>query len=80
MLYQFRIDTLLHFCACLLIATLLYPLIGWWSMGAAIVAGIAKEAYDYYDYGHFSLHDILADIAGTAVSIPFCLIIKAIIQ
>lgn len=72
-------DKLLHFLCCCGICLLLYPLIGWWSIGTAVATGVGKELYDWKDYGGFSWWDIVADIAGTAVSIPVILLIKTII-
>jgi len=73
------LDKKLHFSVCLSITLLLYPLIGWWSAGTALATGVGKELYDLHDYGLFSWWDIVADIAGTAVSIPVILLIKTII-
>ena len=69
-------DKLLHFLCCFGIALVLYPIIGWWSIGAAVAAGVGKELYDLHDYGLFSWWDIVADIAGTAVGAIIIAIIK----
>ncbi len=31
-----------------------------------MIVGVAKETYDYYDYGNFSKSDLLADGLGCA--------------
>lgn len=73
------LDKKLHFSVCLGICLLLYPLIGWWSIGTAIATGVGKELYDYKDYGLFSWWDIAADLAGTAVAVLIIIIIKVMI-
>ena len=73
------LDKKLHFSVCLGICLLLYPLIGWWSIGTAIATGVGKEMFDYKDYGLFSWWDIAADLAGTAVAVLIITIIKVII-
>lgn len=73
-------DKLLHFLCCFGIALVLYPIIGWWSIGAAVAAGVGKELYDLHDYGLFSWWDIVADIAGTAAGAIIIAIIKLLIS
>lgn len=73
------LDMKLHFSVCLGICLLLYPLIGWWSIGTAIATGVGKEMYDYRDYGLFSWWDIAADLTGTVVAVTIITIIKVII-
>lgn len=73
-------DKLLHFFVCFGITLLLYPLIGWWSIGTAIATGVGKELYDWKDYGLFSWADIIADIAGTAAGAAIIAIIKLLIS
>lgn len=72
-------DKLLHFLCCCGICLVLYPIIGWWSIGAAVAAGVGKELYDLHDYGLFSWWDIAADLAGVLASIPIILLLKTII-
>ena len=72
-------DKLLHFLCCCGIALVLYPLIGWLSIGAAVAAGVGKELYDLHDYGLFSWWDIAADLAGVLASVPIILLLKTII-
>lgn len=73
-------DKLLHFLCCFGIALVLFPLIGWWSIGTALATGVGKELYDLHDYGLFSWWDIVADIAGTAVGAIIIAIIKLLIS
>lgn len=72
-------DKLLHFLCCCGIALVLYPIIGWWSIGAAVAAGVGKELYDLHDYGLFSWWDIAADLAGVLASVPIILLLKTIL-
>ena len=69
-------DKFLHFLCCCGIALVLYPLIGWWSIGAAVAAGVGKELYDWRDYGLFSWGDIIADMLGVVVAIIILILIK----
>ena len=71
-------DKLLHFSVCFAISLLLFPLIGWWSIGTAIATGLGKELYDWRDYGLFSWEDIAADLAGTAAAILTIIIARMI--
>lgn len=72
-------DKLLHFLCCCGIVLVLFPIIGWWSIGTAVAAGVGKELYDLHDYGLFSWWDIVADLAGVLASIPIILLLKTII-
>lgn len=74
-----QLDKLLHFFVCFGITLLLYPLIGWWSIGTAIATGVGKELYDWRDYGLFSWGDILADMAGIVAAVLMITIIKILI-
>lgn len=69
-------DKKLHFAVCFGITLLLFPLIGWWSIGTAIATGVGKELYDWRDYGTFSWGDIAADILGVIVAIIILILIK----
>lgn len=73
------LDKKLHFSVCLGICLLLYPLIGWWSIGTAIATGVGKELYDLKGYGLFSWSDILADMAGIVTAVIVITIIKILI-
>lgn len=69
-------DKRIHFTVCFVMAVILFPLIGWWGAVFSILAGVAKEMFDYDDYGVFSWWDILADLAGTAAAILIMILIK----
>ena len=73
------LDKKLHFFVCFGITLLLYPLIGWWSIGTSIATGVGKELYDWKDYGLFSWSDILADALGIVVATVIIATIKLII-
>lgn len=47
------------------------PLYG---LSAGVVAGVAKELYDYYDYGLFDKYDMLATWAGAVIGTCLCMI------
>ena len=79
MKFKIEYDKLLHFGVCFLITLLLYPVIGWWSIGTAIATGIGKEIYDWKDYGNFSWSDIVADLVGVVVGVIIITIIKILI-
>lgn len=49
------------------------PLIG---LGAGFAAGIAKEVYDYLDYGGFDELDMLITWLGATVGIGLALLLK----
>lgn len=73
-------DKKLHFICCFIITIALFPLIRWWSIGVAIAAGFAKEAYDWRDYGLFSWDDIKADMLGVVAGMMLIGIITKLIQ
>lgn len=73
-------DKLLHFLCCFGIALVLYPLIGWWSIGTAVASGVWKELYDLHDYGLFSWWDIVADILGVLAGVGIILIFKSFLS
>lgn len=75
-----QLDKKLHFLCCFGIVLVLFPIIGWWSIGTALATGVGKELYDLHDYGLFSWWDIVADIAGTAVGAIIIAIIKLLIS
>ena len=72
-------DKKLHFAVCFGITLLLFPLIGWCSIGTAIATGVGKELYDWRDYGLFSWGDILADMAGVTAATIIIAILKIIL-
>lgn len=57
-------DKILHFAFCVIITAACFPFFGWLSVLTGIVAGLAKETIDYFDYGGWSWGDILADVLG----------------
>ena len=62
-------DKKLHLLAGLGIAIIFglqYPLIG---LGAGIIAGVAKEVYDYLDYGLYDKQDMLYTWAGSLLGV-----------
>ena len=69
-------DKKLHLLAGLAIAIIFgwhNPLIG---LGAGFAAGIAKEVYDYLDYGGFDELDMLVTWLGATVGIGLSLLLK----
>ena len=61
-------DKKLHLLAGLAIAIIFgwhNPLIG---LGAGIIAGVAKEIYDYLDYGLYDKQDMLYTWAGSLLA------------
>lgn len=64
-------DKYIHYNVCLVIACVIMrvlPLPTWLrfviAVSATILIGVAKEVYDYFDYGLFDCKDLLADCAG----------------
>lgn len=43
---------------------------------ASLLAGAAKELYDYYDYGLFDKYDMLATWAGAVIGTCLCLMVQ----
>ena len=66
-------DKKLHFiaglcitCVAVLLCYLCYGVVNLWlGIGCGMVAGVAKEIYDYLDYGLFDKYDMLATWAGS---------------
>ena len=56
--YHFLAGIIICFVVALIFKNPMFGLI------AAVVAGLAKEAYDYYDYGKFDFADALATWVG----------------
>lgn len=56
-------DKKLHIACGFAIAISSY-LIGIWGLALAILAGIGKEVYDWWDYGKPDMYDMLATWAG----------------
>lgn len=68
-------DKKLHLLAGLGIAIIFgwqYPLIG---LGAGFAAGVAKEVYDYLDYGLLDKKDMFATWAGSLLGAGLCYLI-----
>ena len=60
-------DKIYHFIAGLIlfvIGCIASPICG---IGLAVLGGIAKECYDYYDYGKYDVFDMLATWVGGCV-------------
>ncbi len=67
-------DKKLHMLCGLLISLLIgldNPIYG---LFAGVVAGAAKEVYDYLDYGLFDKYDMLATWAGALIGACLCMI------
>lgn len=67
-------DKKLHIlCGCIiaLLIGLYNPVYG---LSAGVVAGIAKEVYDYLDYGLFDTKDMLFTWAGAVIGTCLCMI------
>lgn len=67
-------DKKLHFlCGCIiaLLIGLYNPIYG---LLAGMTAGVAKEVYDYYDYGLPDKYDMLATWAGAFIGTCLCMI------
>lgn len=62
-------DKLLHFIAGMLIAGVIgiIPRFANYALIVAVVAGVAKEAYDQYSYDVWCWHDLLYTVIGGAV-------------
>ena len=68
-------DKKLHLLAGLGIAIIFgwqNPLIG---LGAGIIAGVAKEVYDYLDYGLLDKQDMIATWAGSLLGAGLCYLV-----
>lgn len=48
----------------------------WYGVAAGLLIGIAKEAWDYYDYGIFSIWDLLSTLAGSFIG---CLVVVLLV-
>lgn len=62
-------DKKLHFGAGLGIALLvgIVSFVPWYGLVAGVLAGIAKEVYDWHDYGKFDVKDMIATWIGALV-------------
>ena len=64
-------DKYIHYNVCLVVACAIMrvlPLPTWQryviAVSVTILIGVAKEVYDYFDYGLFDCKDLLADCVG----------------
>lgn len=64
----------LHFLCGLLISLLIGLYNPIYGLSASVTAGVAKELYDYLDYGLFDTKDILATWVGAAIGTYLCMI------
>ena len=69
-----NVDKVLHFLATYAV-TMSFIAYGYWLAGVvlSVILSIAKELLDQYLYKGFSWGDILADAAGIAGALIFCL-------
>ena len=64
-------DGLLHISITSMIITFSFPLIKWWSVGLAVLVGLAKEAYDILvkkSDPKLSIHDLICDCIGIVMT------------
>lgn len=64
-------DGLLHISITSMIITFSFPLIMWWSVGLAVLVGLAKEAYDILakkSDPKLSIHDLICDCIGIVMT------------
>lgn len=72
-----NIDGLLHISFTSMIITFSFPFIRWWSVGLAVLVGLAKEAYDILvkkSDPKLSIHDIICDCIGIIMTVILILI------
>ena len=67
-------DKKLHFLCGFIIALLIGLYNPAYGLYAGVTAGVAKEIYDYYDYGLFDKMDMLFTWAGAVIGTCLCLI------
>lgn len=64
-------DGLLHISITSMVITFSFPLIKWWSVGLAVLIGLAKEAYDIImkkSEPKLSIHDLICDLIGIIIT------------
>lgn len=64
-------DGLLHISFTSMIITFSFPFIRWWSVGLAVLVGLAKEAYDILvkkSDPKLSIHDLICDGIGIVMT------------
>ena len=70
-------DGLLHISFTSMIITFSFPLIKWWSVGLAVLVGIAKEVYDIFvkkSNPKLSIHDLICDCIGISMTVILLLV------
>ena len=70
-------DGLLHISFSSMIITFSFPLIKWWSVGLAVLIGIAKEVYDIIvkkSDPKLSIHDLICDFIGIIMTVILILV------
>ena len=70
-------DGLLHISFSSMIITFSFPLIKWWSVGLAVLVGIAKEVYDIIvkkSDPKLSIHDLICDFIGIVMTVILLLV------
>lgn len=69
-------DKKLHFLCGLLTSLLVGLYNPVYGLSAGVTAGVAKELYDYYDYGLFDKYDMLATWAGAVIGTCLCFMVQ----
>lgn len=70
-------DGLLHISITSMVITFSFPLIKWWSVGLAVLVGLAKEAYDILvkkSEPKLSIHDLICDLIGIIITVILILV------
>lgn len=70
-------DGLLHISFTSMIIIFSFPLIKWWSVGLAVLVGIAKEVYDIIvkkSDPKLSIHDLICDCIGIIMTVVIILV------
>lgn len=70
-------DGLLHISFTSMVITFSFPLIKWWSVGLAVLVGLAKEAYDILvkkSEPKLSIHDLICDLIGIIITVILILV------
>ena len=68
---------LLHISITSMIITFSFPLIKWWSVGLAVLVGLAKEAYDILvkkSNPKLSIYDLICDYIGIIMTVILLLV------
>ena len=75
--YWLNTDGLLHVSITSIIIAFSFPLIMWWSVGLAVLVGLAKEAYDIIfkkSDPELSIHDLICDCIGIIITVILILV------